>query len=217
MPRILRVDSHNPDPTVVQAIVTVLEGDGLVALPTDTVYGLAADIFSEAALERLLQVKARPHDKPIPIFIAGIDDLGGIAPDVPEAAWRLARRFWPGPLTLILNASPHIPDAITAGTRTVGVRVPNLPLIELILKALDHPITGTSANKSGGPNPLTSKDVMRELRDRFDLLVDGGKSGSSIPSTVLDCTQFPVRIIRTGAVQRGTITAVLGKDAVQGP
>lgn len=217
MPRTLQVDPNNPDPKVVQEIVDVLEEEGLVALPTDTVYGLVADIFSEAALERLVDLKARPHDKPIPIFIASIDDLGKIAREVPEAAERLARRFWPGPLTLILDASAQIPEAITAGTGTVGVRIPKLPLIDCILKALDRPITGTSANKSGGANPVTPKDVLRGLRRQFDLLVDGGETGSCIPSTVLDCTQFPLRIIRTGAVERGTIAELLGKEAILGP
>lgn len=217
MPRILHVDSNNPDPGVVQEIVDVLKGEGLVALPTDTVYGLAADIYSAAAVERLVDVKARPHDKPIPIFIASIDDLVRITRDVPETAGRLARRFWPGPLTLILNASPHIPEAITAGTGTVGVRIPNLPLVEVILNALDRPITGTSANKSGGANPVSPKDVMKGLQNQIDLLVDGGETGSRMPSTVVDCTQFPLRIIRRGAVQRGTIAALLGKDAVLGP
>lgn len=217
MPRILQVDPNNPDPRVVQEIVIAIQGEGLVALPTDTVYGLAADIFSGAALERVVDLKARPHDKPIPIFISSIDDLGKIARGVPEEAGRLAQRFWPGPLTLILHASAHIPEAITAGTGTVGVRIPDLPLIDLILKALDRPITGTSANKSGGPNPVSPKDVVKGLRNQFDLLVDGGETGSTIPSTVLDCTQFPLRIIRTGAVERGAITALLGKDAVVGP
>ena len=217
MPRILQVDPNDPDPRVVQEIVNVLEEEGLVALPTDTVYGLAADIFSGTALERLVDLKARPHDKPIPIFISSIDDLGKIALGVPEEAGRLAQRFWPGPLTLILNASAQISEAITAGTGTVGVRIPNLALIDLILKALDRPITGTSANKSGGANPVRPKDVVKGLRNQFDLLVDGGETGSNIPSTVLDCTQFPLRIIRTGAVERGSIAALLGKDAVVGP
>lgn len=216
MPRILQVDPNNPDPGIVQEIVDVLKGEGLVALPTDTVYGLAADIYSSAAVERLADVKARPHDKPIPIFIASIDELETVAREVPETARRLARRFWPGPLTLILNASAHIPEAITAGTGTVGVRIPNLPLVEVILHALDRPITGTSANKSGGINPLSPKDVMKGLRNQFDLLVDGGETGSRMPSTVVDCTQFPLRIIRTGAVRRGTIAALLGKDTVLG-
>ena len=217
MPRILQVDPNDPDPRVVQEIVNVLEEEGLVALPTDTVYGLAADIFSGAALERLVDLKARPHDKPIPIFISSIDDLGKIALGVPEEAGRLAQRFWPGPLTLILNASAQISEAITAGTGTVGVRIPNLALIDLILKALDRPITGTSANKSGGANPVRPKDVVKGLRNQFDLLVDGGETGSNIPSTVLDCTQFPLRIIRTGAVERGAIATLLGKDAVAAP
>jgi L-threonylcarbamoyladenylate synthase len=208
MPRFLPVDPKDPDPTVVREIVDVLKADGLVALPTDTVYGLAADIFSETALECLVDLKARPHDKPIPIFISSIEDLGTVG--------RLARKFWPGPLTLILHASPEIPEEITAGTGTVGVRIPNLRLIEMILNGLGRPITGTSANKSGGINPVTPQDVQKGLHKQFDLLVDGGKTSSAIPSTVLDCTQFPLRIIRKGAIERGAIAALLGKDAVLG-
>lgn len=217
MPRILPVDPNNPEPRVIREIVDVLKADGLVALPTDTVYGLAADIFSETALESLVDLKARPHDKPIPIFISSIEDLGAVTREVPEEAGRLARKFWPGPLTLILHASPEIPEEITAGTGTVGVRIPNLRLIEMILNGLGRPITGTSANKSGGINPVTPLDVQKGLQKQFDLLVDGGKTSSAIPSTVLDCTQFPLRIIRRGAIERGGIAALLGKDAVLGP
>lgn len=217
MPRILPADPNNPDPRVIQEIIDVLRVEGIVALPTDTLYGLAADISSEAALERLVALKARPHDKPIPIFISSIEDLGAIALEVPEAAHRLAQQFWPGPLTLILQASSQIPEEITAGTGTVGVRIPNLPLIAVILGTLDRPITGTSANKSGGANPVTPRDVIKDLSNQIDLLVDGGKAISGIPSTVLDCTQYPFRIIRRGAIERGAIAALLGKDAVLGP
>lgn len=216
MQRILPVDPNNPEPKVVREIIDVLKGEGLVALPTDTVYGLLADIFSEVALERLVALKARPHDKPIPIFISSIEDLGAVTQEVPDAAGRLAHQFWPGPLTLILQASPEIPEEITAGTGTVGVRIPNLRLIEMILNGLGRPITGTSANKSGGINPVTPQDVQKSLRNQFDLLVDGGKTSSNIPSTVLDCTQFPFRVIRKGAIERGAIAALLGKDAVLG-
>ncbi len=217
MPRILQVDNNNPAPGVVSEIVDVLKSEGIVALPTDTLYGLAADISSEAALERLAALKARPHDKPIPIFISSIDGFEEVAVAVPEAAQRLAQQFWPGPLTLILHASSHIAEEITAGTGTVGVRIPNLRLVQAILEALDRPITGTSANKSGGPNPVTAQDVKKGLRNQYDLLVDGGKAPSGIPSTVLDCTQVPFRIIRKGAIEREAIAAVLGKDAVLGP
>jgi L-threonylcarbamoyladenylate synthase len=212
MARILSIDPHAPDPAAIREIVEVLQAEGLVALPTDTLYGLAADISSETALERLVTVKARPHDMPIPIFISGMDALEGITPEVSEVVRRLARQFWPGPLTLILHASPEISEMITAGTGTVGVRIPRLPLIQTILTTLGRPITGTSANKSGGINPLTAKDVSQSIGDQIDLLVDGGRVPGGIASTVLDCTQLPFRIIREGAVGRQSIAGVLGAE-----
>ncbi len=217
MSRRLSVDPRAPDPTAVREIVEILRAQGIVALPTDTLYGLAADIFSGAAVERLLTLKGRPSNKPIPIFIFSVEALGRVARDLPRPAHRLAEQFWPGPLTLILHASSEIPDGITAGTGTVGVRIPDLPLIGEILAALERPISGTSANRSGGVNPVTVEDVVSELGHRCDLLVDGGEAGSGIPSTVLDCTQSPFRVIREGGIGRGAITRLLGKDGLRGP
>ncbi|MFQ5881733.1 MAG: L-threonylcarbamoyladenylate synthase [Candidatus Methylomirabilales bacterium] len=211
-PRILSVDPHDPDPRVIREVVQVVQAEGLVALPTDTLYGLGADIFSGAAVQRILMLKARPHDKPIPIFISSIAALEEIARGVPEAAKRLAQQFWPGPLTLILHASPEIPENITAGTGTVGVRIPNLPLIQAILAPLKRPLTGTSANRSGGINPVIAADVLKALGTQLDLLVDGGKTSGGVASTVLDCTQFPFRVIRDGAIERGAIAALLGEN-----
>ncbi len=209
MPRILSVDPLRPDPGVVREVVDLLRTERLVVLPTDTLYGLAADISSEAALERVVALKARPHDKPIPIFISHIEVLETVAAEVPEAARRLAQHFWPGPLTLILDASPNIPETITAGTGTVGVRIPQLPLVEAILGVLERPLTGTSANRGGGINPVTVKDVLRALGGQVDLLVDGGKVPGGVASTVLDCTQSPFRIIREGAIKGEAIAALL--------
>lgn len=212
MSRIISINPLNPDPEVVREVVEVLNAGGLVALPTDTLYGLAADISSEAALERLLVLKARPHDKPIPIFVSTIEALETVTRDVPEAARRLTQQFWPGPLTLILHASPDIPDAITAGTGTVGVRIPRLPLLAVLLEAVGHPLTGTSANRSGGKNPVTIRDVLRGLGKKLDLLVDGGTIPGGVPSTVIDCTESPFRIIREGAIARELIAGVLDED-----
>lgn len=209
MPRILSVDPQSPDPQVVQEVVKVLRAEGLVALPTDTLYGLAADIFSETALERVVALKARPHDKPIPIFVSSVEALDMVAAAVPDAARRLTQQFWPGPLTLILAASPDIPEMITAGTRTVGVRIPRLPLIAEILESIDCPLTGTSANKSGGINPVSLKDVLGSIGNKVDLLLDGGKAPGGVASTVLDCTQSPFRIIREGAIASEVLAAVL--------
>ncbi|MFQ5532461.1 MAG: L-threonylcarbamoyladenylate synthase [Candidatus Methylomirabilales bacterium] len=212
MSRILSVDPNNPDSEAVREIVAVLKAQGTVALPTDTVYGLAVDIFSAAAVERLLTLKGRPSGKPIPIFISSIEALEGVVRGIPGPAERLAQEFWPGPLTLILHASPQIPEGITAGTGTVGVRIPELPLIGAILTALGSCISGTSANRSGGRNPVTVRDVVDEIGQGCDLIVDGGRVGGGVPSTVLDCTHFPFRLLREGAVGREMLATVLGQD-----
>lgn len=214
-PRILPVDPLNPDPVAVRDIVDVLQGEGLVALPTDTLYGLAADIFSEAALERVVTLKARPHDKPIPVFISKIEDVHDVARDLPGAAWQLVERFWPGSLTLVLLAGARVPEGVTAGTGTVGVRIPQLPLVNLVLEAFAHPLTGTSANRSGGIDPLTANDVLRALGNSLELVVEGGRAPGGVASTVLDCTEFPFRIIREGAIPRDEIAAALGQGDLE--
>ena len=141
-----------------------------------------------------------------------MEDVNEVARELPGAAWQLAERFWPGPLTLVLLAAPKIPEAVTAGTGTVGIRIPKSHLILEILAALDRPITGTSANRSGGVDPVTVADVVRGLGNRCDLVLDGGRVPGGTASTVLDCTELPFRIIREGAITAQALGAVLGKE-----
>ena len=211
-PRITPVDFMRPDPAVVGEAVAVLRRGGLVAFPTDTLYALGADLFKPEAVTRVLEVKKRSQDKPIPVFIGKMEDVNEVARDLPGAAWQLAERFWPGPLTLVLLAAANIPEAVTAGTGTVGIRIPKSHLTLEILAALDHPITGTSANRSGGVDPVTVADVVRGLGNRCDLILDGGRAPRGIASTVLDCTELPFRIIREGAITAQALGAVLGKE-----
>ena len=214
-PRITPVDFMRPDPAVVGEAVAVLRRGGLVAFPTDTLYALGADLFKPEAVTRVLEVKKRSQDKPIPVFIGKMEDVNEVARDLPGAAWQLAERFWPGPLTLVLLAAPNIPEAVTAGTGTVGIRIPNSHLTLEILAALDHPITGTSANRSGGVDPVTVADVVRGLGNRCDLILDGGRAPGGIASTVLDCTELPFRIIREGAITAQALGAVLSKGTLR--
>jgi len=214
-PRITPVDFMRPDPAVVGEAVAVLRRGGLVAFPTDTLYALGADLFKPEAVTRVLEVKKRSQDKPIPVFIGKMEDVNEVARDLPGAAWQLAERFWPGPLTLVLLAAPNIPEAVTAGTGTVGIRIPKSHLTLEILAALDHPITGTSANRSGGVDPVTVADVVRGLGNRCDLILDGGRAPGGIASTVLDCTELPFRIIREGAITAQVLGTVLSKGTLR--
>jgi L-threonylcarbamoyladenylate synthase len=214
-PRMTSVDFMHPDPAVVAEAVTVLRRGGLVAFPTDTLYALGADLFKPEAVARVLEVKKRPQDKPIPVFIGKMEDVTEVARDLPGAAWQLAERFWPGPLTLVLLATSKIPEAVTAGTGTVGIRIPKSDLTLEILAALSHPITGTSANRSGGIDPMTATDVVRGLGNRCDLILDGGRAPGGIASTVLDCTELPFRIIREGAITAQALGAVLSKGTLR--
>lgn len=214
-PRVTPVDFIRPDPAVVGEAVAVLRRGGLVAFPTDTLYALGADLFKPEAVARVLEVKKRSQDKPIPVFIGKMEDVNEVARDLPGAAWQLAERFWPGPLTLVLLAAPKIPEAVTAGTGTVGIRIPKSHLTLEILAALDHPITGTSANRSGGVDPVTVADVVRGLGNRCDLILDGGRAPGGIASTVLDCTELPFRIIREGAITAQALGTVLSKGTLR--
>jgi L-threonylcarbamoyladenylate synthase len=214
-PKITPVDSMRPGPAVVEEAATVLRRGGLVAFPTDTLYALGADLFRPEAVIRVLEVKKRHQDKPIPVFIGKMEDVNDVARELPGAAWQLAERFWPGPLTLVLRAAPKIPEAVTAGTGTVGIRIPNSHLALEILAALGHPMTGTSANRSGGGDPMTVADVVRGLGNRCDLILDGGRVPGGIASTVLDCTELPFRIIREGAITAQALGAVLGKEILR--
>jgi len=213
-PKITPVDFMRPDPAVVEEAAAVLRRGGLVAFPTDTLYALGADLFNPEAVTRVLEVKKRPQDKPIPVFIGKMEDVNEVARELPGAAWQLAERFWPGPLTLVLLAAPRIPEAVTAGTGTVGIRIPKSHLVLEILAALDRPVTGTSANRSGGVDPVTVADVVRGLGNRCDLVLDGGRAPGGVASTVLDCTELPFRIIREGAITLQALGAVLSRETL---
>jgi L-threonylcarbamoyladenylate synthase len=197
------------DPAVLEEAARRLQGGGLVAFPTDTLYGLAAAACQEGAVERLFDAKERPHDRPLPILIASPEDVDGVATDVSPAAHRLMEAFWPGGLTLVLRRRPGFRSVALAGGDTVAVRVPAHPVALELLRRLAQPLTGTSANVSGRPGPRTAEEVRRQLGDRVDLIVDGGPCPGGVESTVIDCTVVPPRVLREGAVPVERVTAVL--------
>jgi L-threonylcarbamoyladenylate synthase len=185
-----------------------LQKGGLVAFPTDTVYGVGTLAFNAAAVRSIYIAKDRPDDKAIPVLIGDSTDLEKVTQEIPEAASRLAARFWPGPLTLVVSKRPDLPETVSA-TPTVGVRVPDHALARKLLSAAG-PMAVTSANLSGQPSPSTAQEVLAQLGGRIALIIDGGKTPGGIPSTVVDCSGQEIRILREGPILKDQIWAALG-------
>jgi L-threonylcarbamoyladenylate synthase len=188
----------------------VLRRGGLVAFPTETVYGLGADAFNAAAVERVFQAKNRPPDNPLIVHVAGIGQLHDIARSVPANALRLAERFWPGPLTLVVEHRRQLPPQVTAGLPTVAVRVPRHRVALLLIERLGRGIVGPSANASGRPSPTTAQHVAADLGGKIELILDAGPTAIGVESTVVDATTDPPAILRRGGLSRSEIESVVG-------
>lgn len=187
----------------------VVRRGGLVAYPTDTVYGLGCDPFNPKAVEKLIEAKGRGK-KPLPVLVDELSSAERIAV-ISQKARELAQRFWPGPLTIVVPRKPSLPDVVTFGEPKVGVRVPNLSDTIELIRLSGGALIGTSANKSGAPPPRSAEGVVRELGDKVDVILDGGPSPIGVPSTVIDLSQEPPRVLREGAVSRRDLEKVLGK------
>lgn len=185
----------------VSRAVSVLARGGVVAIPTDTVYGLAASLDHPLAIERIFAIKGRSGTKAIPILISDVDVFSRLAVDLPPAAWRLAEEHWPGALTIVVSASDDVPEAVRRDGTTVGIRMPNSPDALAIIAGAGGALAVTSANRSGGAEARTADEVRFKLGNRVDFVVDGGSSPLSTPSTVVDATTDPVRVLRQGAVE----------------
>lgn len=195
------------DPSSLPRALAVLQRGGLVAFPTDTVYGVGALAFNAEAVERLYLAKDRSTEKAIPILVAHDSDLPKVAKELTPSARKLAARFWPGPLTLVVPKHPALPEAVSAYP-TVGVRQPNHPFTLKLLE-LAGPLAVTSANRSDGPNSLTAAEVLAQLGGRIELVIDGGPTPGSAPSTVVDCAQAAPRILRAGPISADQIAAAV--------
>jgi L-threonylcarbamoyladenylate synthase len=188
----------------------VLQRGGLVAMPTETVYGLAAHALDGDALARLFAAKGRPAHNPVIVHVADADAARALASDWPDQAQRLAQRFWPGPLSLVVPRRPHIPDAVTAGGPTVALRVPAHPVALALLRTCGLPLAAPSANLSTQLSPTRAEHVLAGLAERIDLLLDAGPTPGGLESTVVDVTTAPPRLLRPGLVTRTEVEAVLG-------
>jgi L-threonylcarbamoyladenylate synthase len=197
------------EPLALERALQVLAAGGLVAFPTDTVYGVGALVFMEAAVESLYAAKGRSLEKAIPVLIGDLKDMGKVAVEVPPLAERLAARFWPGPLTLVVPKHPDLPPAVSS-SGTVGVREPDHPLARTLLVRAG-PLAVTSANRSGASSPTTAEQVLSELGGRIALILDGGTTPGGVPSTVVDCMGPEPRILREGALSQDQILTIMSK------
>jgi L-threonylcarbamoyladenylate synthase len=194
-------------PVLADRVRRILGESGLIALPTESFYGLAVAPSDEQALARLWQVKGRSEGKPILLLIGEESQLGAFVRRIPPAATVLMNAFWPGPLTIVFPAAVGLSDAVTAGAGSVGIRLSAWqPLRDLLRRV--GPVTGTSANREGMPPPTTAEEVQQSLGDALDLIVDAGPTPGGRPSTVID-VQGPIRIVRDGAIDRDAIVAEL--------
>jgi L-threonylcarbamoyladenylate synthase len=190
--------------------IAILRRGGLVAFPTDTVYGLGASMTLPQAVARIYAVKSRPQSMALPLLVASTAQVSAVAQQVPSVAWRLIERFWPGALTIVLHRSEAVPLIVTGGEATVAVRIPAHPIPIALIEGLGTPIIGTSANLSGHPSPLTAEEVHSQLGNKVDLIIDGGRCPGQ-ESTIVDVTGETPVIRRAGAISREEIEQVIGR------
>ena len=185
-----------------------LKSGGIIAIPTDTVYGLAADPFNADAVQRLYTIKGRPDGKPIPLVLSSVTDVHSVSQNLPGFFFHLTDRFWPGGLTIVVEAKELLP-ILTAGGHTVGVRIPDNPLLLQILGMFGGPAAITSANLSGEPPATSPEEIGQELASRIDMIVDGGETPGPIPSTVYDISVSPPLVRRHGVISEETLSKEL--------
>ena len=210
MTNVVAVHPEHPEPDIIRRAAEVLRRGGLVAFPTETVYGLGADALNPRAVARIFEVKGRPAHDPLIVHLASAEALPQVAAALPPRALVLARRFMPGPLTLVLPKAPHVPDIVTAGLPTVAVRVPAHPVALALIRAAGCPVAAPSANRFGHASPTRAEHVVADLGDAVDLILDAGPTPIGVESTVLDLTQDSPVILRPGGVPREALEAVLG-------
>ncbi|HEU4401050.1 MAG TPA: L-threonylcarbamoyladenylate synthase [Candidatus Polarisedimenticolia bacterium] len=211
MKRIQTIDPERPDGALLHQAGRLLHAGRLVAYPTETFYGLAADPFNPQAVERVFAAKGRPERMALPLIAPDEASVMTCVREFPEPARRLAAAFWPGPLTLVLPASRMLPARLLGGGHTVGVRISPHPIASALARAAGGPIVATSANRSGRPAPSTAEEVENALGDEIDLILDGGSTRGGTASTVLDLTSDPPRVVRSGAVLLTAVERVLGR------
>ncbi len=197
---VVSVNPEHPEPALIHTAAEMVRTGGLVAFPTETVYGLGANALDATAVERIFQAKGRPASDPLIVHLAGYQHLDTVASEIPPLAGILAHHFWPGPLTLVLHKKPLVPANVSAGRATVAVRVPHHPVALALLEAVGLPIAAPSANRFSRPSPTSAQHVLDDLDGRVDMVLDGGTTRIGLESTVVDLTRDPPVLLRPGGV-----------------
>src|SRR5580704_9910965 len=212
-PEILKINSENPEASLVKYAADQIRAGEVLGMPTDTFYGLAADPFNLRAVDRVYDIKTRSRHKPLSLLIESVDQAEELAKKLPEEFYALARKFWPGPLTVIVKAGSRLPLKVTANTGNVALRVPNAKIPLAVVTAAAIPITATSANLSGAAECTTAEQVHDQLHGRISIIVDGGTSPRDIPSTIIDLSDEETRwrIIWEGAIPADEISTFFAK------
>jgi len=209
--RYIQVDPVCPEAEAIEEAGRILRAGGLVAFPTETVYGLGANALDGRAVARIFKAKRRPSDNPVIIHVASLGQVDFLAERVSGSARGLMEAFWPGPLTLVLPAGKVVPDEVTAGLKTVAIRMPDHPVALALIRAAGRPVAAPSANLSGRPSPTAAGHVLHDLNGRIEAVLDGGPAGSGVESTVLDLTSPVPLILRPGGVTPGDLKDILGE------
>lgn len=209
-----KVDIHNIDMEIIKEAGAVIRRGGLVAFPTETVYGLGADGMDAEASAKIYTAKGRPSDNPLILHIADLESLDMIACEIPKKAKLLMDKFWPGPMTLIFRKKAEVPYGTTGGLETVAVRYPEHPVALELIKAAGTPIAAPSANTSGRPSPTKAEHVVEDMDGRIDMIIDGGQVGIGIESTIVDVTQDIPMILRPGYITKAMLEEVVGEVTV---
>src|SRR5688572_28312209 len=211
MAEILPTDSREKFDAAVQRAAELLRAGEAVGLPTETVYGLAANAFDERAVDKIFAIKGRPSTNPIIVHVASREQAEACVKQWTEVAEKLAKSFWPGPLTIVVPKSSKVPDVVSAGGPTVGVRWPSHPLMQAVIRACGFPLAAPSANPANRLSPTNAEHVRQSFGDRIPLIVDGGQSQVGIESTVVDLSVTPPRLLRPGIIHRESLMAVIGE------
>jgi L-threonylcarbamoyladenylate synthase len=209
MTEVIRVNRASPDPESIALAAACLRRGGLVAFPTETVYGLGVHALDRPAVLRLFAAKGRPANDPLIVHVSTVADVAPLVVALPPHAELLAERFWPGPLTLIMRRGPSVPSEVSAGLDTVAIRVPAHPVARALLRAAAIPVAAPSANLFSRPSPTRAEHVLEDLDGRIDMLIDGGTTDVGLESTVLDLTVDPPRVLRAGAIGLEALRTVL--------